>query len=351
MDISTNMKNVSFIAKNSEEDFTFFMVFIFGLLLPLSLFIILGNGLVIYSVFKYTYLREQAVFWFMRSLAFADCLVGIALVPIFYLSIFVIELKTNFYFCLTTCCFVFTSSCLSMLHVLLIAIDRYIAIMFPLRYLSIVTPNTITILIISTWATALFCGLLPLFGWRREAEDLEYCYADLVAPFSYYAMFFCVSFVIPLMMTLGVYWKIILVARSQARRIGQMEASVSRHRDNCSGASEGSNVTRGQAHSNDIDSDLNTNARFESRNSSVAIVKAVKSAAIILGVFVAFWLPSFICRFVLEYLNYGSDKKVRAPLIEAFTNFLAFANSAANPVVYGFRYRDFRKILKKIFKN
>ncbi|XP_072014183.1 alpha-1A adrenergic receptor-like [Amphiura filiformis] len=233
-----------------------------------------------------------------------------------------------------------------MLHVLLIAIDRYIAITFPLRYLSIITPNTITTLTISTWALALFCGLLPTFGWRKPAEDLEYCNADQVVPLSYYAFFFLVSFLIPLGMTLGFYWKIIVIARSQVRRIGEMRIFVTRRRV----IRDGDDTPVGDSPRNlelDINPEMNSS---DNRNSSVAIVKAVKTAAIVSGVFVICWLPSFTFRFVMEYLNYKSDETIRAPIVEVFTKFLAFANSAANPIVYSFRYRDFRRILKKIVK-
>ena len=332
-----------------DEDLTFYLIIIFGVLLPLSLFIILGNGLVIYGVSKYDYLRQQAVYSYVRSLAFSDCVVGISLVPIFYVSIFVTELKTNFFYCLTVCSVVFTSSTISMFHVLVIAIDRYLAIMMPLRYQGIITPNIITTFTVTTWLTAVSFGVLPWLGWRKSITKLTYCNADQVVPFSYFTFFFVASFAVPLALTLALHWKIILVARKQARRIVAVEngiGHISRHVSRCSEMSQPDESPMSKFEIGDTDANS-----ISKRNSYRAILKAIKTTAIVLGVFVACWMPSFIFSFVMEYLNRVSDEIIRSPIVEAFTRFLAFLNSGANPIIYCFRYRDFRNIIKKVFNR
>ncbi|XP_038045878.1 5-hydroxytryptamine receptor 1A-like [Patiria miniata] len=330
-----------FSQDKDEPDLSFFVVYVFGILLPLSLFIITGNLLVVIS------LRHASSTWavlqkatntFVASLAVADCLVGVALVPVFYLGIFVKSLKSDFYFCLVITSLMMVSCSISMLHVLGIALDRFLAVMYPLLYHSLMTERRTAIMVALTWCLAIGLGLTPYLGWRKPARKLEFCNIDQVLPFGYVLFTFILAFAVPLLTMAVMYTQITLAARRHVRRIAALPAvTVSR----CVAAS-----TSERGPGSDRTSD-----RLQ-KIFSVGDMKAITTTSIVVGVFVLCWLPPYILNFVLQYRNDNrptGSELIRAPLVEAALNTLGFGNSAANPIIYAYRYREFRRGIRKMF--
>ncbi len=316
-----------------EENLIFFKIFVFGMLLPLAIFILCGNALVIGAVREYNHGRQRAVYSFVGSLAFNDCLVGLALIPVYYTAIFVVELKTDFYFCLTVSSFLLASCSISMLHVLIIAVDRYLAIYFPLQYHVIMDSRKIALTIFVTWSLSFVTALFPFMGWnlKNATSTIEYCYIDQVLPVSYMSFHFTLSFVFPLIITFAIYLQIIAAARRQIRRIGVLNLMVRNGEPLPTPERSPESMLKGAPSSSDL--------------------KAITTTATVLGAFVLCYFPTYITDFVLYSLNHGRDVPIRLPEVTAFFNLLAFANAAVNPVIYCFRYRDFRRSLKiVIFK-
>ncbi|XP_072016467.1 adenosine receptor A2b-like [Amphiura filiformis] len=313
-----------------EDDLFFFKVFIFGMLLPLAIFILFGNALVIGAVREYNHGRQRAVYSFVGSLAFNDCLVGFVLIPVYYTAIFIVELKTNFYFCLTVSTFVLASCSTSMLHVSIIAVDRYLAIYFPLQYHVIMDSRKIAFTILVTWCISFIISVFPFMGWKNTTRKLDYCYIDQVVPVSYMSFHFTFSFVLPLIVTFAIYLQIIEAARHQIRRIGVLN-SMARNGNAAAIANAArtpESILKGAPSSSDL--------------------KAITTTATVLGAFVLCYSPTYIALFVLYSLNHGREEPIRVPEVTAVFNLLAYANAAVNPVIYCFRYRDFRRSLKVV---
>jgi hypothetical protein len=322
------------LGQEEEEDLFFFWIFIFAILLPLSIFILFGNVLVISVVRGYNQDRHRAVYSFVGSLAVNDCLVGIALVPVYYTGIFVEEVKTNFYYCLSIVTILFASCSLSMLHVLIIAGDRYLAIYYPLKYHTLLSSRNITITIALTWTIALMNALLPYMGWKETLRKLEYCNVDKVWPISYVIFNFTFCFIIPLMVTFAIYLRIIQAARQQIRKIGILQIQTQP-------APSLSNST--------------VHYHYDSKSTrthvlpSMSDLKAITTTATVLGAFVLCYSPDYLTQFVLSSLNAGNStgQPIRAPITEMFFNLLAFSNAAFNPVIYCFRYKEFKRALRR----
>lgn len=98
--------------------------------LLIAIFSVLGNVLVCWAVYHNSNLQTITNF-FLVSLAVADIAVGVLAIP------FSIAISTGFcskfYGCLFMVCFVLILTQSSIFSLLAIAIDRYIAIKFPLR--------------------------------------------------------------------------------------------------------------------------------------------------------------------------------------------------------------------------
>lgn len=99
----------------------------------IALVSVLGNVLVVLVVYVNRALRNTT-FFFIVSLAVADIAVGLLVIPL--AIVISLGLKTQFYTCLFLSCLllIFTQS--SILSLLAIAIDRYLRVKIPTKYVS-----------------------------------------------------------------------------------------------------------------------------------------------------------------------------------------------------------------------
>lgn len=124
-DMNVQETNIS----DSEEEFLIWAI-IDGLLL---IAILCGNVLTILAVRYSRRLRSVISNLFVLSLAISDILVGLTL-PYhltFYLGS---NLGSNKYLCLLRFFFVIMACCVSIWNLISIALDRYLAICYPLHY-------------------------------------------------------------------------------------------------------------------------------------------------------------------------------------------------------------------------
>ena len=116
---------------------------------PLTVIIIIGNGLVIYLITTRRKLRTKTN-WFVLSLAVADFGVGATYVS----SRFVCEIHTEM------CAHQFTGIvfflCASIHSLCVLTLDRYLAIVKPMRYVTFMTTKRVALLISAAWSVAFF---------------------------------------------------------------------------------------------------------------------------------------------------------------------------------------------------
>ncbi|XP_075710008.1 adenosine receptor A1 isoform X3 [Rhinoderma darwinii] len=98
----------------------------------IALVSVLGNILVIWAVIVNQALRDTT-FFFIVSLAVADIAVGALVIPL--AIIISIGLETEFYSCLMVACIMLILTQSSILALLAIAMDRYLRVKIPTRFL------------------------------------------------------------------------------------------------------------------------------------------------------------------------------------------------------------------------
>ncbi len=138
-----------------------------------------------------------------------------------------------------------------MIDLLLVAIDRYIAIFKPLTYRNMVRKWHVFILVVSIWTLSLCISFIPIFlGWNKpfsttpspnqtKAAETGPYYTDtnatgntttnttdlcrLQTNVAFALISSSLSFYIPLVIMIGVYFRIYVIAKRQAKSIAQIQ--------------------------------------------------------------------------------------------------------------------------------
>ncbi|XP_066571208.1 trace amine-associated receptor 1-like [Amia ocellicauda] len=287
-----------------------------------------GNLLVITSIAHFKQLHTSTNYLIL-SLAVCDFLLGGFIMPCstirsvngcWYLGDFLCKIHTSTDIMLSTA---------SIFHLSFISIDRYFAVCKPLIYRTKITSLSITIMILGSWIVpGVFAyGMIFLELNIKGKEDYYkrhvHCIGGCPVFFSEASGVFAsmISFFIPGFIMLGIYLKIYLVARQQARSIKDMTQYFESSEENKTGIS-----------------------RQRER-------KAAKTLGVVMGVFLICWTPFFVCNIMSPFIDYSFP-----PLLIDALVWFGYLNSAFNPIVYAFFYSWFKKALRititgKIFRK
>ena len=142
-----------------------------AMLALLTLIVIVGNSLVVIAVFKSRKLRTTTNN-FVVSLACADLLVGVMVLPLSGAN----EVLHYWPFGRMTCSVwlavdVWTCTS-SILHLCAISLDRYLAIGYPFKYPSLMSPRRSRILVGAVWVSSFIICFPPLIGWKESDSEL-----------------------------------------------------------------------------------------------------------------------------------------------------------------------------------
>uniref|UniRef100_A0A8C8LRH2 G-protein coupled receptors family 1 profile domain-containing protein n=2 Tax=Oncorhynchus tshawytscha TaxID=74940 RepID=A0A8C8LRH2_ONCTS len=244
------------------------------------------------------------------SLAVSDLLVGLIVIPV--LTVAIMEPCWGFgeYFCVFQIYITFLCTSLSLGNLVLISIDRYVAVCDPLLYHSKITITGTICCISITWCCCIIYDAVIIQNFvnvQTPSRCLTECV--IVEGITWVNIMYIVFImVVPCSIIITLYLNIFVVARSQARKVFSKEA-----------ASE-SGVQTVQANKSER--------------------KAAKTLAIVVFTYLLSWIPSLFIYFVFSVIG--------DHLISYFTSYLAFVNSLINPIIYAFFYPWFKVTAKLI---
>lgn len=259
--------------------------------------IICSNVLVIVVIVVVKHLRSGPNL-LLLSLASADLMVGIVACPLYSIRYLggVSAVKYN-----RTACLAFIATvtwCLgaSILSVLVIVIDRYVAVAYPIIYFRNVKSLRMMKVLISLWIYAGVLCSLPLMGWDNFTEGKCSFAVSLTLSYQYGVVYSNLGLF--LMGSLIMYGQIVYMIRQYQRRVGHFLR-------NRQGASL---------------------FRFERE------IRDTQLSAFIFSVFTSLWLPYFI----VAFLRYTDIKAEVWTMVKNGTLVLGFGCSLANPILYVF---------------
>ncbi|XP_076613083.1 trace amine-associated receptor 1-like [Chaetodon auriga] len=265
---------------------------------------ICGNLLVIISIIYFKQLHTPTNYLIL-SLAVADLLVGVLIVP-FSMAFSVSSCWNEDLFCKIRDSFDISLCMCSILNLCCISIDRYYAVCQPLTYRTKITDHVVVTMIVVSWTISALIGIGVIMSGLNQDKCEENCSNNVLLA---NIMGLILSFYLPVIIMLCIYFQIFLVAQRQARSI-----------QNTTGQSTKSGATV---------------SKMER--------KATTTLAIIMGVFLSCWTPFFLC---MTFLSFSTDS-VSVAVFETL-NWLALSNSMLNPFIYAFFYSWFRSAFRMI---
>ncbi|RXM93647.1 putative G-protein coupled receptor 101 [Acipenser ruthenus] len=115
--------------------------------------------------------------------------------------------------------------------IIVVSVDRYLAIIHPLSYPARMTPRRGTNLIACTWVLSVLQSTPPLYGWGVIDFDRRHHSCTLIwsSSYSYSALVAVFSFWVPVCIMLGCYWMVFRAARRQNNLVHPVQAAKHNH--------------------------------------------------------------------------------------------------------------------------
>ncbi|XP_064820781.1 trace amine-associated receptor 8c-like [Oncorhynchus masou masou] len=278
----------------------------FSLISAVTVFL---NILVIISISHFKQLHTPTNLLIL-SLAVSDLLVGLIVIPVMTLAVMESCWGFGGYFCVFQFYITFLCTTLSLGNLVLISIDRYVAVSDPLLYHSKITTTGTICCISITWCCCIIYDAVIIKNFvnvQLPSRCLSECVS--VEGITWVNIIYIVFImIVPCSIIITLYLKIFVVARSQSRKVFSKEAA------SVSG--------------------------FKTVSANKSETKAAKTLAIVVFTYLISWIPSLFIYFVFSVL--GNH------LISFFTSYLALVNSLINPIIYAFFYPWFKVTAKLI---
>ncbi|XP_056651582.1 5-hydroxytryptamine receptor 1D [Monodelphis domestica] len=325
----------------------------------ITLATILSNTFVIITIFLTKKLHTPANY-LIGSLAVTDLLVSILVMPIsiaytvtqtwtFGQIMCDIWLSSDI-----TCCTA------SILHLCVIALDRYWAITDALEYSKRRTFGRAAAMIAMVWVISVCISIPPLF-WRQAKahEELADCLVN-TSQISYTIYSTCGAFYIPSVLLIILYGRIYAAARTRILKPPSLygkhftTAHLITGSAGTSLCSINSSLQEGQPHPGGsplfigpVKIKLASSLLERKRISAARERKATKTLGIILGAFIICWLPFFVVSLVLPICR---DACWLHPAIFDFFTWLGYLNSLINPIIYTWFNEEFKQAFQKLIR-
>ncbi|XP_072167021.1 adenosine receptor A2b-like [Diadema setosum] len=279
------------------------------IMIPFALIFVVsvpGNLLVITAIHRERRLQNPTNV-FVTGLAVADIINGLFSIPCAYFwfvsycdTVIVLYCR----FLARTCC-----AC-SVVHLVLVSVDRYIAVAKPLKYPSLLTRSRAKKSSAIAWAVIILymCVIVVLYHLTIVYDYLKY---DEGTPFQIFWNYFPSSMILVAMVVTSVIYGYVLYQAHQLR--GRMKSMMKKHVPAAS---------------------IRTTNRAKQ-------LRATKTLAIVVLAFAICWLPISVTIFIEVGPSYD-------PGLSLAPTLFYYANSVMNPLIFAYRSRDFREAFKSI---
>lgn len=330
---------------------------------------VIGNALVCIAVFMVRKLQTPSNFLIV-SLAVSDLFVALFVMPLALLFEITQKWQLGNELCDAWTSLDVLLCTASILNLCMISVDRYLVITRPLQYAMKRTPRRIALLITLVWLLSAVISIPPLFGWKKVRKPLDCGYSQELG-YQIYAT--VLAFYLPCTIMITVYYRIWKVSdrisKAEAKsKVGGLDTStIYNNRPKTSNDSGDSHLyPNGSLRTSNADGDegileILPKSRPEKRRFTIKSFllkrnkiytskekKATKTLGVIMGGFIACWLPFFILAVVRPVCLTLELKCHVPPLVNSIFLWLGYFNSFMNPLIYARFNREFRTPFREI---
>nr|XP_056715368.1 5-hydroxytryptamine receptor 2C isoform X2 [Euleptes europaea] len=306
------------------------------LILIIILLTIGGNILVILAVSLEKKL-QNATNYFLMSLAVADMLVGILVMPVSLITILYDVLFST----------------ASIMHLCAISLDRYVAIRNPIEHSRFNSRTKAIMKIAAVWTISIGISLpIPVIGLQDDSRVFVNgsCVLNdenfvLIGSF--------VAFFIPLVIMVFAYFLTIRVLQKQASVFMYGEAPKQRRSSMNFLKKENNTENLSMLQNHEAASHLNSPVNKEAvlfRKGTMQSINNERRASKVLGIvfflFLIMWCPFFITNIMSVLCKEACDEVLLGELLDVFV-WVGYICSGVNPLVYTL----FNKIYRRAFSN
>nr|XP_043904519.1 trace amine-associated receptor 13c-like isoform X1 [Solea senegalensis] len=277
----------------------------------ITILTVILNLLVIISISHFKQLHTTTNL-LLLSLAVADFLVGLLTMPLLLLN------NEGCWFlgdimCVVHYFFAFLVVSVSVGCMVLISVDRYIAICDPMFYTTRVTLTRVKLCVCLCWIFSGVHGSWILRDVLKQPDMYNTCYGNcvVVVSFAEALVDIIATFLGPILIIAVLYLRVFVVAVSQARAMRSHVAVV-------------------------------TVERSQTVKAMKSEIKAARTLGIVMIVFLLCSCPYYCFTVAAETNQVGASSS-------GIELWLMYSNSTFNPVIYVFFYPWFRKTIKHIF--
>ncbi|KAM9059941.1 5-hydroxytryptamine receptor 1B [Megaptera novaeangliae] len=319
----------------------------------------LSNAFVIATVYRTRKLHTPANY-LIASLAVTDLLVSILVMPISTMYTVTGRWTLGQAVCDFWLSSDITCCTASILHLCVIALDRYWAITDAVEYSAKRTPKRAAVMIALVWVFSISISLPPFF-WRQAKAEEEVSDCVVNTDHILYTVYSTVgAFYFPTLLLIALYGRIYVEARSRILKQTPNRTGKRLTRAQLVTDSPGStsSVTSINSRAPDLPSESGSpvyvnqvkvrvsDALLEKKKLMAARErKATKTLGIILGAFIVCWLPFFIISLVMPICK---DACWFHLAIFDFFTWLGYLNSLINPIIYTMSNEDFKQAFHKL---
>ncbi|XP_038044873.1 galanin receptor 2a-like [Patiria miniata] len=282
----------------------------------LVFFALCGNTLVIVVFVRVGRLRTLTNY-FIISLAAADLITAITVIPSFFPVEGLPDDARGVIYCrlVASDVFMWTALKASVFNLIAVTLERYLAVVYPLRHKRLFSPTKAKISVALTWVIAVVLNFFgPLVQDVQDGKCVVVWHSDALR-ISVGVSVFLVTYLIPVLVMLVTYIRILAKIRTQTRAASQ------------------------------------TAHRAHSQNRLVAYHAArrgvVETLFIVVLAFAVCWTPDQMMFLAQNAGHFDYEGSAIYP----YFLLLALTNSCLNPVIYSIKNRSFRKSIKLAFRR